>query len=169
MCLAKNWREVWGKMSRHAYRYMARSQCTWISQHYTWLLVTWGWQFLCRLDMYYMGWLRLVRSLKLYVSFAEYCLFHRALFAKETHNFKALGYRNANYTCLGGKQFVTGIHTGIHCIACSALLRYCRSFSTKEPLNIGLFCEKWPIKIGILSCRSFSMICIALLQGGEDS
>jgi len=26
-----------------------------------------------------MGWLRLVGSLKLYVSFAEYCLFYRAL------------------------------------------------------------------------------------------
>jgi len=29
-----------------------------------------------------MGWLRLVGSLKLYVSFAEYCLFYRALLPK---------------------------------------------------------------------------------------
>jgi len=29
-----------------------------------------------------MGWLRLVGSLKLYVSFAEYCLFYRALLQK---------------------------------------------------------------------------------------
>jgi len=33
-----------------------------------------------------MWWLRLVASIKLQVSFAEYSLFHRALFAKETHN-----------------------------------------------------------------------------------
>jgi len=32
-----------------------------------------------------MGWLRLVGSIKLQVSFAEYCLFYRA-FAKETYN-----------------------------------------------------------------------------------
>jgi len=36
----------------------------------------------------YMGWLRLVRSLKLQVSFAEYRLFCRALKKKETYNFK---------------------------------------------------------------------------------
>jgi len=30
----------------------------------------------------HMGWLRLVGSLKLYVSFAEYCLFYRALLQK---------------------------------------------------------------------------------------
>ena len=35
-----------------------------------------------------MGWLRLVNSLKLKVSFAEYCLFHRALLQKETYNCK---------------------------------------------------------------------------------
>jgi len=35
-----------------------------------------------------MGWLRLVGSLKLQVSFAEYHLFYRALFAKETYDFK---------------------------------------------------------------------------------
>jgi len=40
-----------------------------------------------------MGWLRLVGSLKLYVSFAEYSLFYRALLQKrpiikETYNFK---------------------------------------------------------------------------------
>ena len=35
-----------------------------------------------------MGWLRLVGSLKLYVSFAEYRFFYRSLFAKETYNFK---------------------------------------------------------------------------------
>ena len=39
-----------------------------------------------------MEWLRLVGSIKLYVSFAEYCLFYRALwqkrsFAKETYSF----------------------------------------------------------------------------------
>jgi len=32
-----------------------------------------------------MGWLRLVGSLKLFVSFAEYCLFYRALL-KKRHN-----------------------------------------------------------------------------------
>jgi len=35
-----------------------------------------------------MGWLRLVGSLKLYVSFSEYSLFYRALLQKETYNFK---------------------------------------------------------------------------------
>jgi len=35
-----------------------------------------------------MGWLRLVGSSKLYVSFIEYRLFYRAQFAKETCNFK---------------------------------------------------------------------------------
>ena len=35
-----------------------------------------------------MGWLRSVGSLKLYVSFAEYSLFYRALLQKETYNFK---------------------------------------------------------------------------------
>jgi len=35
-----------------------------------------------------MGWLRLVGSLKLQVSFAEYHLFYRALFAEETYNLK---------------------------------------------------------------------------------
>ena len=35
-----------------------------------------------------MGWLRLVGSLQLRVSFAEYHLFHRALLQKETYNFK---------------------------------------------------------------------------------
>jgi len=34
------------------------------------------------------GWLRLVSSLKLQVSFAEYHLFYRALFAKKTYDFK---------------------------------------------------------------------------------
>ena len=34
-----------------------------------------------------MGWLRLVGSIKSQVSFAEYRLFYRALFAKETYNF----------------------------------------------------------------------------------
>jgi len=35
-----------------------------------------------------MEWLRLVGPLKIYVSFAEYSLFYRALFAKETYYFK---------------------------------------------------------------------------------
>ena len=34
-----------------------------------------------------MGWLRLVASIKLQVSFAKYSLFYRALLAKETYNF----------------------------------------------------------------------------------
>jgi len=36
----------------------------------------------------HMGRLRLVGSFKLYVSFAEYCLFYKGSFAKETHNLK---------------------------------------------------------------------------------
>jgi len=35
-----------------------------------------------------MGWLRLVGSLKLQVTFAEYRLFFKGSFAKETYNFK---------------------------------------------------------------------------------
>ena len=35
-----------------------------------------------------MGWLRLVGFLKLQVSFAEYSLFYRSSFAKETYNLK---------------------------------------------------------------------------------
>jgi len=35
-----------------------------------------------------MGWLPLVGSLNLQVAFAEYHLFHRAFFAKETYNIK---------------------------------------------------------------------------------
>jgi len=38
-------------------------------------------------NMWRMGWLRLVGSLKLYISFAEYRLFYKALLAKETYNF----------------------------------------------------------------------------------
>jgi len=34
------------------------------------------------LEVLDMGWLRLVGSIKLYVSFAEYCLFYRALLQK---------------------------------------------------------------------------------------
>jgi len=34
-----------------------------------------------------MGWLRLVGSIKLYVSFADYHRFYRALLAKETYDF----------------------------------------------------------------------------------
>jgi len=35
--------------------------------------------------MFGMGWLRSVGSIKLYVSCAEYCLFYKGLFAKETY------------------------------------------------------------------------------------
>ena len=38
----------------------------------------------------YMGWLRLVGSLKLHVSFAEYCLFHRALLQKRPITLRSL-------------------------------------------------------------------------------
>jgi len=38
----------------------------------------------------YMGWLRLVGSLKLYVSFAEYSLFYRALLQKRPINLRSL-------------------------------------------------------------------------------
>ena len=40
---------------------------------------------LCRelyAQIYVMGWLHVVGSLKLYVSFAEYCLFYRSLLQK---------------------------------------------------------------------------------------
>ena len=37
----------------------------------------------------------------------------------------------------------------------------CRSFSTKEPLNIGLFCRKWPVKIRDVrdSMNSTTVLC----------
>jgi len=41
-----------------------------------------------------VGWLRLVGSLKLQVSFAEYILFYRALLQKETYNFKERAHRS---------------------------------------------------------------------------
>jgi len=50
-----------------------------------------------------MGWLRLVGSLKLLVSFAEYSLFHRASVAKEIYYFKESANRShpiSVYMCL---------------------------------------------------------------------
>ena len=48
-----------------------------------------------------MGWLRLVGSFKLYVSCTEYSLFYRALFAKETHNFKEPTNRSDSISSVG--------------------------------------------------------------------
>ena len=49
-----------------------------------------------------MGWLPLVGSLKLYVSFAEYCLFHRALLRKRPTILRSLLIVTAQY--VGGQD-----------------------------------------------------------------
>jgi len=41
-----------------------------------------------------MGWLRIVHSLKLHISFAEYSLLYRGSFAKETYPFKEITNRS---------------------------------------------------------------------------
>jgi len=43
-----------------------------------------------------------------------------------------------------------------------------RSFSTKEPLNIGHFCGKWPIKIRDSMSQLFIQCTRHKVQGGED-
>ena len=78
-----------------------------------------------------MGWLRLVGSLKLYVSFAEYSLFYRALLPK----------RPIILFCPHVLLRTTGWRRSIGCLIS------CRLFFAKEPLIIGLFCGRWPIKI----------------------
>jgi len=45
------------------------------------------------------GWLRLVGSSKLWVSFAEYRVFFQGSFAKETYDFKGPTSRSHNISC----------------------------------------------------------------------
>ena len=40
----------------------------------------------------------------------------------------------------------------------------CRSFSTKEPLNIGHFCRKWPIKIRDPMSLRHPVLCILMIS-----
>ena len=94
--------------------------------------------------MYAMGWLRLVGSIKLYVSFAEYSLFHMSLLQKIPIILSILPIEAT--PCLLSRDSVPSFQT-FHSFfvqggedAQNALS--CRSLSTKEPLIIVIFYGK---------------------------
>jgi len=75
------------------------------------------------MDVYIMGWLRLVGSIKLYVSFAECSLFYRALLRNIHINFSILlteatpyvkthAYRVSKRTSGGGRGLLSGFVFG---------------------------------------------------------
>jgi len=64
---------------------------------YDWFMCVWHDSFLCVAWLIHMGWVRLVGSLKLYVSFAEYGLFFRALLQKRRIIKRSLLFRATPY------------------------------------------------------------------------
>ena len=127
-----------------------------------------------------MGWLRLVGSLKLLVSFAEYSLFYRALFEKWPIILRSLLIGATPYYIMSRlkthksnpvdlnsefskKEIMTpkGSFAQQQCFLLLMLLYYrvaktrripylYLSFSAKEPYNSWLCCGKWPAPQGIL-------------------
>ena len=65
-----------------------------------------------------IGWLRLVGSLKLQVSFAEYCIFYRALLQKRPINSRSLLIVTTSYVLCGMCCVLFTIFNHMRCVVC---------------------------------------------------
>jgi len=115
-----------------------------------------------------MGWLRWVGFLKIQVSLQNTGLFCRALLQKRPIFLSILLIVATPYhqhdPCRVQTLSVESLTGDIQ------MTLSCRSFSTKEPLNIGLFCEKWYSDdlVTSLWCRHYS-VSFSCLHSSQDA